>query len=102
MQYYTYITITVLLITIITTCKLILFCNSVVNSVTNDVLNLDLDYDMFLTEGPLNDDGGFAVLFLVFCKDIIFQREQRYDVAPVGRRQFELLSDLEETLINDH
>lgn len=51
-------------ISIMTIIDMIQFSDSVINSVTYEVLNLVLDDDMVSTERPLHDKVRFSVFFL--------------------------------------
>lgn len=72
-----------------------LFLDSVISSVTYEVLDLVLDDDMVSTEGPLYDEVRFSVFFLGIREGTSFQCKQSLYVARVQCPFVKHLSDLE-------
>lgn len=72
-----------------------LFLDSVISSVTYEVLDLVLDDNMVGTEGPLYDEVRFSVFFLGISEGTSFQCKQSLYVTRVQCPFVKRLSDLE-------
>lgn len=79
--------------------KLTLFCDSVINSVANYVLNLGLDDHMVLTKCPADDKDRFSGLLLGMNESISLQCEQSRHFTPVHCREIVRLSNLEWVIV---